>query len=63
MVEDAEFFTDDFDVEERIGEGGGSSHAVASVGTVDNDVDDGAMTGVLTVDGWRPRDGVSSPVC
>ena len=59
MAEDAEFFADDLDVEERIGEGGGFTHAVASVRTVDNDVDDGAMTGVLTVDGRRPGDGVT----
>ena len=50
MAEDAEFFADDLDVEERIGEGGGFTHAVASVRTVDNNVDDGAMTGVLTAD-------------
>lgn len=44
MAEDAEFFADDLDVEERIGEGGGFAHAVASVRTVDN----GTCTGRFT---------------
>ena len=54
MAEDAEFFTDGLDVEERIGEGGGFTHAVTSMGTVDDDVDDGAMISSSPTPDARP---------
>jgi len=43
VTEDAGYITDDLDVEERIGEGGGFMHAVAGVGTVDDDLRVGTL--------------------